>query len=92
MPEIKEEIEGVKIINVSVNELLKQDFLEKIKKMDLNAVSLVLVYEKGDKQKKIIFPIVLNHQNKLEVQNKIMHLQSPDSSLLDDLVKLFKKK
>lgn len=91
MKEVEEEIEGIKLKNLTINDLLNKEFLEKIKKLNLNSISLILVYEEKDKDKQIVLPISINHQNSEEVKNKIIHLQSPNQELLTKLSEAIKK-
>lgn len=87
MDDIKEQVEGLKLTNLSIDELLNPDFSGKIKALGLNAISLVLISDKTDANaNEPVFPIVMNHQNKEEIKGKILHLHSPDSSLLERLL------
>jgi len=75
-----------------INDLLKPDFLAELKKAKLNVVSLISIYEEKDKDgKPILIPVITGHENKQEIKHKILHLNSPNKELLDEILKIFKK-
>jgi len=81
------------IENTSISDLIKEDFLEKLKKINNNIfpVSLFFISEKKDGNIKQAFPLILSHQNSEEVQNKKIHIESPDTELVESVAKLIEK-
>lgn len=76
--------------NMTINDLIKEKFLEKLRTIDNNIfpVSLVFINEKGDEKNKQIFPLVISHQSNEEVKNKILHVESPDTELAKSVTEI----
>jgi len=82
------------IENIAISDLIKEDFLEKLKKIDMNIfpVSLLFINEKEKEGVKQAFPLILNHQNNEEVKNRILHVESPNTELVKALTKILEEK
>jgi len=79
------DIEGIRIQGFLIKDLLKDDFVKELAqlKADLDPVALVLIGK---------VPLTLGHQKKEEIDKKIIHINCPNSELLDKFVNLIKKK
>jgi len=86
--------EKVQIENVTLNDIFKDEFIKKVKKLGKNIfpITVVFINEFDKDGKKQAYPLVLNHQSNKEVENKILHIESPDTDLLESFVKLLEKK
>jgi len=82
------------IENISISDLIKEDFLKKIEKIDSNIfpVSLLFISEKGEGKIKQASPLILNHQSNEEVKNRILHIESPDTELVESVTKILEEK
>ncbi|MCX6742062.1 MAG: hypothetical protein NTX24_02715 [Candidatus Pacearchaeota archaeon] len=87
-------IEKVILENYCITDIFKEDFIEKIKGLsgETFPISLVLINEKGSEDKKEVSPIIFSHQSNEEIKKKIMHLESPNTDLLNELLKVLKNK
>jgi len=79
---------------MSLQDIFKDDFLKKLKKLGQNIfpVTVVFMNEFEKDGKKMAQPIVFNHQNNNEVKERIMHIESPNTELLGSISKLLEKK
>lgn len=84
---IKAKAEKFVLEGITINDLIKEDFLDKLREKDNNIfpISLVFISEKGNEKMKQGFPLVLSHQSNEEIKNKILHIESPDSDLVESL-------
>ena len=80
--------------DITINDLIKEDFLEKLKGLDKNIfpTALILISEKGDEKMKQVSLLVLSHQNTEEIKNKILHIESPDTNLVASLKNVLEEK
>ena len=93
MPRIIKNQEVLLFQGVSLNEILKEEFLNKVKekKLDIEPISLILIaYEQDEKSKKM-FPIIISHESKEEIKSKILHINLKKSKISDDFMKIFEE-
>ena len=93
MPRIIKNQEVLLFQGVSLNEILKEEFLNKVKekKLDIEPISLILIaYEQDEKSKKM-FPIIISHESKEEIKSKILHINLKKSEISDDFMKIFEE-
>jgi len=85
--------ERFQFYDVSLKDIFKDDFISNLTKInkDLFPVTVVIIKEFEENGKKQAIPLVLSHQNNIEVKNKILHIESPDTDLLDKVVKFIEK-
>jgi len=78
------------IENLSIEDIIKDEFITKIKglKKDIFPVSIVFVNEEKIDNCLNAYPIILSHVNKEEVKKKILHIESPNSELADSMTKI----
>ena len=90
---IKAKAEKFVLEGITINDLIKEDFLKELRKKDSNIfpISLVFISEKGNEKMKQGFPLVLSHQSNEEINNKILHIESPDSDLVESLKEILEK-
>ena len=90
---IKAKAEKFVLEGITINDLIKEDFLKELRKKDSNIfpISLVFISEKGNEKMKQGFPLVLSHQSNEEIKNKILHIESPDSDLVESLKEILEK-
>lgn len=86
--------EKVLIENASLKDIFKEDFLEQISKSakDIFPVTVVFMNEFDIDGKKQAYPIALNHNNNNEVKNRILHIESPNTELLELFIKAIEKR
>jgi hypothetical protein len=86
--------EKVLIEHASLRDIFKEDFLEQIKASgkDIFPVTIVFMNEFDVDGKKQAYPIVLNHNNNDEVKNRILHIESPNTELLELFIKAIEKR
>lgn len=80
--------EKVRVNNTSIENLINKNFLESIEKevgQDIIPISIVFI-------KKPATPIIISHENQKEIEDKILHINCLDESILDKLAKLLEKK
>ena len=84
---VKAKPEKFALEGITINDLIKEDFLEKLKKREENIfpISLVFLSEKSKEKMKLVSPLILSHQSNEEINNKILHIESPDSNLVESL-------
>jgi len=84
---IKAKPEKFVLEGITINDLIKEDFLEELRKKGGNIfpISLVFINEKSNEKMKLVSPLILSHQNNEEINNKILHIESPDSNLVESL-------
>lgn len=86
--------EKVLIERASLKDIFKDEFLQKISESgkDIFPVTIVFMNEFDVEGKKQAYPIVLNHNSNDEVRNKMLHIESPNSELLELFIKIIEKK
>jgi len=86
--------EKVQIENVTLNDIFKEEFIKKVSKLgkSIFPITVVFINEFERDGKKQAYPLVLSHQSSKEVETKILHIESPDTDLLDSFVKFLEKK
>lgn len=93
MPKIIKNQEVILFQGVSLNEIIKEEFLKKIRdnKLDIEPISLILIAcEQGEKQKKM-FPIIISHESKEEIKSKKLHINMEKSKVSDDFIKILEE-
>ena len=79
---------------ISIKELLKENFLEKIKekKLHIDPVAMVLmVFDEKDDKLKIQHPIILAHESKKEVEGKIVHISTEKTDASEQFLKVLEE-
>ena len=86
------EVEGIRVTGLLVKDFLREDFVVELDKIsrDIEVVALVMMKKNGGKNPPI--PVIFNHQNTNEVENKIMHLDCAEPSFLKELSKIIEKR
>lgn len=86
--------EKLLIENFSLNDVFKEDFLKKLNELKNNTfpVNVIFINEFEKEGKKQANPLILSHQNTRDVHNKILHLECPDTNLLDSVAEMLEKK
>ena len=85
--------EKVQIENVTLNDIFKEEFIKKVSKLGKSIFPITVVINEFERDgKKQAYPLVLSHQSSKEVETKILHIESPDTDLLDSFVKFLEKK
>lgn len=87
-------IEKVILEDYCITDIFKEDFIKKISGLqgETFPINLVLINEKGSENKREVSPIIFSHQSNEEVKKKIMHLESPNTELLNELIKVLNTK
>lgn len=82
--------EKIVIDNKSIKDIFKDDFIHKLKKTNRNIypVNIVFISETEKNGSKQIQPLVFSHQTSEEVQKNIMHIESPDTELVEIISKI----
>jgi len=77
-----------------LKDVFKEEFIKKVESIGENVfpVTIVFVNETGEENTKSAFPIVFSHQNKGEVDNKIAHIESPNTDAVNNITKLLEEK
>jgi len=93
MPKIIKNQEILLFQGVSLNEIIKEEFLKKIKekKLDIEPVSLVLIAHEQDEKVKKMFPIIISHETKEEIKTKMLHINLEKSKVSDDFMKILEE-
>ena len=86
--------ERVIVDNKSLFELFDKTFIEKITSLGktIFPVNSVFIYEHDEGGKKIPVPIIINHNSKLELENKTLHIECSDQNVLASIVKIIEGK
>ncbi len=80
--------EKVKITDVFLEDFINEDFMKQLKQeIDTDVVPISLVF-----MKKHSVPIIISHENPQELENKIVHISSPDEETIKKLTKIIEKK
>jgi hypothetical protein len=89
-----EEVEGIRIKGISIKDLLIPELIQEFeaKNLSINPISLVFVQEEGKDKNNMITPIILGHQNKKEVEERILHVDSPNEEHLKIISEILKSK
>lgn len=76
--------------NYSIEEMFNEKFIEKLKslKKDIFPVSVVFINEKNEGGCLKADPIIFSHINKNEVKNKKLHIESPDTEIVESIIKI----
>jgi len=84
-----ETIEKIRLDNKSASQLLNPDFVKQLSelKQDIIPASIVLIKTKDN----ISIPLVISHQSKKEIEEKIIHIESPDQEFLDKVKNIIEK-
>ena len=78
--------EKVRVNNISIEKLINSDLLQSIKKLDENIIPISIVF-----LKKPATPILVGHENQNEIDNKLIHINCLDESILDKMTKILEK-
>ncbi len=83
------QIEGVRVQGLILKELLTNDFVSELNDSlkEFDAVALILMKKEGNGN-----PIILNHQNAKEVQEKVLHLECQNADTLQKITKIIEKR
>ena len=86
--------EKVLIEHASLKDIFKDEFLQRITESgkDIFPVTIVFMNEFDVEGKKQAYPIILNHNSNDEVKNKILHIASPNSELLEMFIKIIERR
>jgi len=81
------------IENYSLGDVFKEEFMQKIKGIDSSIfpTSIVFIVEKEDDGMKSIAPLIFSHQTNQEVEQKRLHIESPDTVLIEKAIKEFEE-
>ena len=93
MPRIINSQEVLLFQGISLNEIIKEEFLDKIKekKLDIAPISLVLIACEQDKNSKKMFPIILSHESKEEIKSKMLHINLEKSKASENFMKILEE-
>lgn len=82
------------IENKSIADYLNKDFLDKLQKLNLGIfpVSLVFISEREINNTKQASPLLLIHQTSDEVKNRRLHIESPDTALVELVTNMLEEK
>lgn len=75
------EEESLRLNGIDIKKLLNKDFVGKLEELkeDIVPISIIIVKAKDS----MPTPLIIGHQNKKEVDDKILHIGSPDSNFLN---------
>lgn len=99
MEETKETVEKISLSGFEVGQLLSDKFLTKIRTLDkdIDPIAIILIkFDKTEKKpndKKIKeMPIIiqLGHESNKDVENKIIHVSSTDSTFVEQIKNVIK--
>lgn len=94
MPRLIKKEEVSLFEGISIRDLLKDNFLERIKekKLNIDPVALVLmVFDEKENKLKIHQPIVLAHESKKEVEGKIVHIHTEKTDASEQFFKVLEE-
>ena len=94
MPRLIRKEEILLFDGISIKDLLKDNFLEKIKEKNLyiDPVAMVLiVFDEKENKLKIQHPIVLAHESKKEVESKIVHITTEKTDASEQFLKVLEE-
>ena len=84
-----EEVEKIRLDKISLSQLFNENFVNKLEELKeeilLNAV--ILMKTKNN----VSIPLIISHQNKKEIDGKIVHIESPDSDFLNEVKEIIQK-
>lgn len=86
--------EKIRLNDLSIRDLINPKFEKEIEKKDLSIIPISLVFidvKKSKNKIKKISPIILSHQNDKEIKNKILHLECPESEILEKMEKILEE-
>ena len=74
----------------TLSEIFDKSFMEKISKLGKNIfpVNAVFIYEIQEKENKQSIPIIINHNSRLEIENKVLHVECVEPVLLESIGKI----
>ncbi len=84
-----EEVEKIRLDKVSLSQLFNQNFINKLDELkeDVFPNAIILIKTKDS----VSMPLIISHQNKKEVEGKIIHIESPDSDFLNKIKNMLQK-
>lgn len=83
-----EEIEKFRLHGIDVNKLLNEKFVSKLSTLEnVMATGIILIKTKDN----IPTPLIITHQDKEEVEEKILHVESSDQDLLNKVKEIIKE-
>lgn len=90
MPKIIEKKEQVLFEGLRISDFLNEKFIKKIKESGLNvdAINLVLIIKEDKKEG---YPLILGHQSHKELNEKLMHIDSPTKDVPEKFIKLLEE-
>lgn len=82
------------IENYTLHDLFKEEFLNKLKELkgETFPVSVVLVNVLENNGNKQGSPLILNHQSADEVKSKVLHVESPNTDLVERAIEILESK
>ena len=93
MPRIINNQEVLLFQGISLNEIIKEEFLKKIKdkNLDIEPISLVLIACEKDEKSKKMFPIIISHESKEEIKSKMLHINLEKSKVSEEFMKIIEE-
>lgn len=93
MPKIIKNQEVLLFQGISLNDIIKEEFLKKIqdKKLDIEPISLVLIACEQNEKSKKMFPIIISHESKEEIKSRMLHINLEKSKISDDFMKVLEE-
>ena len=84
-----EEIEKVRLDKISITQLLNENFVKELDELKegIIPITVVMITTKNN----VPIPLIISHQNKKEVEEKIIHIESPDSNFLNKIKDIIQK-
>lgn len=86
--------EKVIIEDFSIRDILKEDFIQKIDRLglDLFPVSIVFINKIEKNGKKLAYPLLLSHESDTDFKSRLLHIESPNTDLVEYFTKMLEKK
>ncbi|HLD49048.1 MAG TPA: hypothetical protein VJB11_01665 [archaeon] len=81
------EKEKVRLDNIALEDKFDKNFVDALKKEfgdEITLAGIVLIH-------KPVTPIIVNHETQKEVEDKVIHIQSPDGKLIDRISNVMKQ-
>jgi len=88
---MKKQVEKVKITGLALEKVFNQEFLDKLNENNETfPVSVILAREIGKDKEKKVEQIQLFRQSSIEKKQNILHLESDEEDLIDEIIRLLK--
>ena len=93
MPRIIKKQEVLCFEGITISNFLNKKLLQRLKekKLDITPISLIFIVKEKKGKDEIVYPIIVGHQNRKEVEDKILNINTPTTLTSTKFIKILEE-